>query len=347
MYEMCRHRHVMIYLELKLPWELLSAKLNRLLAEHGESAGVNNGDMPVLENGVDYPLPEDIALRGFEWTENYFPEKWFTTKKLNNFGKSLSERILFLGRYIANSGYGLSYDLISHKFSALVHIILDFVKVELNERIGWEDCYEDSVWMGWDDSQSQTTDGEFSDRWFLLSLWSQLFLKLLSLPCEPSVPTTYPKRSRWTCICRVWLDADIGDINRILLGISVYALAQLTLPPPPPPLAHFGWSGYWCIWRRIWLFEDSSKPFPSSQSYLFDSFQILSATPNNVTTLPKLRDISVTFPDKQRQPTLFSGQHCEVFPQAVMGEGLTLRIQLRSARRWRRRVWAGLETAAN
>jgi hypothetical protein len=36
------------------------------LAEHGESAGVNNGDMPVLENGVDYPLPEDIALRGFE-----------------------------------------------------------------------------------------------------------------------------------------------------------------------------------------------------------------------------------------------------------------------------------------
>ncbi len=135
MYEMCRHRRVMIHLEPKFPWELLSAKLNKLFAEHGESAGINNGNMPVLEKGIDYPLPEDVAMRGFEWTENYFPEKWFTTKKVDNFGKSLSERILFLGRCIANSGYGLSYDSAGHKFSALVsiHIILDFVKVESNE----------------------------------------------------------------------------------------------------------------------------------------------------------------------------------------------------------------------
>ncbi len=147
MYEMCRHRHVMVHLEPKFPWELLSTKLNKLLAEYREWASINNGDMPVLEKGIDYPLPEDIALRGFEWTENYFPEKWFTIKKFDNFGKSLSERILFLGRYIANSGYGLSYDSAGHKFSALVpiHIILDFVKVELNEQIGWVDYHEDGV----------------------------------------------------------------------------------------------------------------------------------------------------------------------------------------------------------
>lgn len=63
--------------------------------------------------------------------------------------KSLSERILFLERCIANSGYGLSYDSAGHKFSALVsiHIILDFVKVDSNEGNGWEYYHEDGVWM--------------------------------------------------------------------------------------------------------------------------------------------------------------------------------------------------------
>jgi hypothetical protein len=164
MYGMCRHRRVMIHLESKFPWELLSEKLNKLLAGYGKSAGIN-GDMPLLEKGNDYPLPEDVAMRGFDWTENYFPEEWFTTKKADNFGKSLPERILFLGYHIANSGYGLSYDSSGRKFSALVSIdiILDFVKIELNERDGWEDYHEDGSWMDWGDSQNQLGDGEFAD----------------------------------------------------------------------------------------------------------------------------------------------------------------------------------------
>jgi hypothetical protein len=164
MYEMCRHRRVMIHLESKFPWDLLSEKLNKLLAEYGESAGIN-GDIPLLEKGNDYPLPEDVAMRGFDWTENYFPEEWFTTKKADSFGKSLAERILFLGCHIANSGYGLSYDSSGRKFSSLVSIdiILDFIKIELNERDGWEDYHEDDGWMDWVGSQRQLGDGEFAD----------------------------------------------------------------------------------------------------------------------------------------------------------------------------------------
>jgi hypothetical protein len=53
----------------------IKREAKQAFAEHGESAGINNGNMPVLEKGIDYPLPEDVAMRGFEWAENYFPEK--------------------------------------------------------------------------------------------------------------------------------------------------------------------------------------------------------------------------------------------------------------------------------
>ena len=134
MYEMSRHPGAMRLLESKFPWQLLSAMLNKLLAEHGEPAGIHNREIPLLQKGNDYPFPEDIAMRGFWWTENYFPEEWFTTKNANKLSKSLIKRILSLGYHIANSGYGLSYDSSERKFWALVSIsiAIDSSRIGMN-----------------------------------------------------------------------------------------------------------------------------------------------------------------------------------------------------------------------
>lgn len=78
-----------------------------------------------LPVGYDFrPFPEDFALRGFLWTENYFPTDWFTHKRINEEEKhherssmtdERKERILWLGCRIAKVGHWIKYDGTSFK----------------------------------------------------------------------------------------------------------------------------------------------------------------------------------------------------------------------------------------
>ncbi len=61
---------------------------------------------PKTSDGVDRPLPEDFALRGQLYSQNYFPGNWFQVieeraLELSSMAAPRLERILWLGIRIA------------------------------------------------------------------------------------------------------------------------------------------------------------------------------------------------------------------------------------------------------
>jgi len=70
------------------------------------------------------PFPEDFALRGLLWADNYFPEEWFTHEKIDEEEKyherasmtdERKERILWLACRIAKAGPWITYNGTSFK----------------------------------------------------------------------------------------------------------------------------------------------------------------------------------------------------------------------------------------
>ncbi|KAJ6439121.1 telomerase-binding protein EST1A [Purpureocillium lavendulum] len=117
----------MSHLEDEYPWKLTSFMLNYLLntiktdpridAEEFPGPG-KKGDKPV-------PLPEDYALRGLLFAEDFFPKGWFQNERLDETDRYLEaasktlerqERILWIGRRIADSGRWLTWDKVACRF---------------------------------------------------------------------------------------------------------------------------------------------------------------------------------------------------------------------------------------
>ena len=125
MHNMSRHPGVMSYLQMEFPWALLSTMLNTLLASYGAPTRIENVEFPKPEKDDVRPFPEDFAVRGLLWTENYFPKDHFSNEKIDEEEKyhelpsitaERKERILWLGCKLANRGFGLTYD--GKRFSA-------------------------------------------------------------------------------------------------------------------------------------------------------------------------------------------------------------------------------------
>lgn len=70
-------------LETDFPWELLVVMLNTLLASVGTLSRIEVKSFPLPEKDNNRPFPKDFAMRGLLFTENYFPEAWFTNEKIN------------------------------------------------------------------------------------------------------------------------------------------------------------------------------------------------------------------------------------------------------------------------
>ncbi|RYP58841.1 hypothetical protein DL770_010340 [Monosporascus sp. CRB-9-2] len=111
-----------------IPWELISVLLNSLLQSYRSYDRIRSDQFPRQEKvPAPRPLPEDFAMKGLLWVEDYFPNDWFSNEKIDDDEKYFEmksmteerkERILWLGCRVAKHGKWLVYDEILHQFQA-------------------------------------------------------------------------------------------------------------------------------------------------------------------------------------------------------------------------------------
>ncbi|RDW62266.1 putative telomerase-binding protein est1a protein [Coleophoma cylindrospora] len=113
-----QHPEAMRLIEEKFPWGALARLLNALLASYGTLDRIESDEFPMPEKDDKRPFPEDYAIRGLLWAENYFPDDWFTNEKIDGEEKyheraSMTtyrkERILFVACQVAKSGQWIRY----------------------------------------------------------------------------------------------------------------------------------------------------------------------------------------------------------------------------------------------
>jgi hypothetical protein len=123
---MIRYPAAISHLERVFPWKLTSLMLNSLLVSCEPGYEVQSQFRLPEKNQVPRPLPEDFAMRGLLYSEDYFPSDWFRNDKIDEDEKyfeltSMSEerkdRILSLGCQIATSGNWLIWNPEARQFS--------------------------------------------------------------------------------------------------------------------------------------------------------------------------------------------------------------------------------------
>ncbi|KAK7416382.1 hypothetical protein QQZ08_012016 [Neonectria magnoliae] len=114
------------HIEGKFPWKLTALMLNSLLVSCEADYEVHS-DFRLPERGqTPRPLPEDFAIRGLIYSEDYFPDGWFRNHKidedekyfeLGSMAEERKDRILSLGCAIATSGSWLIWNPKARQFS--------------------------------------------------------------------------------------------------------------------------------------------------------------------------------------------------------------------------------------
>ena len=123
---MSRLPAAMAHLQGRFPWRLTSMMLNYQLKTAWTNPRIDSVDFPGPEKGQGpWPLQEDYALRGLVFAEDFFPDGWFDNDKIDETDRHLEpasktmerqERILWIGRRIADSGQWLTWDAERRKF---------------------------------------------------------------------------------------------------------------------------------------------------------------------------------------------------------------------------------------
>lgn len=118
----------MTHIEKSYPWKLTAVMLNFLLqSTNSLELRIDSEEFPgPQKNQPPRPLPEDHALNGLIFAQDYFPSSWFIDDKTDDDEKSIEfasmmddrrERILWLGRRLATSGKWLIWHDESRQFS--------------------------------------------------------------------------------------------------------------------------------------------------------------------------------------------------------------------------------------
>ncbi|KAL3587486.1 hypothetical protein FPOAC2_13383 [Fusarium poae] len=107
------------HLENDFPWGLTASMFNSLL-ESCEPGYKVQSHTTLLDNDQSKrPLPEDFAMRGLLYSEDYPPKDWFYNDRIDDderyselapMAEERKHRILSLGLGIANSGCWLIWD---------------------------------------------------------------------------------------------------------------------------------------------------------------------------------------------------------------------------------------------
>ncbi|EHK45849.1 hypothetical protein TRIATDRAFT_132043 [Trichoderma atroviride IMI 206040] len=124
------------FIEHKYPWKLIATMLNYLKQSCKFEPRMDSEVFPGAENQDHYrPLPEDYAMRGLIYTEEYFPLKWFAGETVEEDEKyfeqasmvdSRKERILWIGKQISSLKRWLIWDGESAKFTVPEEFDIDF-----------------------------------------------------------------------------------------------------------------------------------------------------------------------------------------------------------------------------
>lgn len=124
------------FIEHKYPWKLIATMLNYLKQSCKFEPRMDSEVFPGAENQDHYrPLPEDYAMRGLIYTEEYFPLKWFAGEAVEEDEKyfeqasmvdSRKERILWIGKQISSLNKWLAWDPESAKFTVPEEFDIDF-----------------------------------------------------------------------------------------------------------------------------------------------------------------------------------------------------------------------------
>ncbi|RDA89182.1 hypothetical protein CP532_0540 [Ophiocordyceps camponoti-leonardi (nom. inval.)] len=125
---MSRFPAAMSQLEGQYPWKLTSIMLNYLLKTTQSKPRIDTEEFPGPEKKGEppYPLPEDYALRGLVYAEDYFPSGWFDNERIDESDRYLEppskaaerqERILWIGRRLASTDRWLTWDDDARRFS--------------------------------------------------------------------------------------------------------------------------------------------------------------------------------------------------------------------------------------
>lgn len=128
----------MNHIENEIPWKLIALMLNEFM-----QSCVDNEYEPHM-HGTDFPgphkdeelrpLPEDYAMRGLVWADKIFPENWFGSESQDEDEKYFNlpsmamvrhERMLWIGRRIAESGQWLTWDQSSGQFTVTAKYNVD------------------------------------------------------------------------------------------------------------------------------------------------------------------------------------------------------------------------------
>ncbi|KPA39429.1 hypothetical protein FLAG1_07705 [Fusarium langsethiae] len=131
---MTQYPAAMNHLEDKFPWKLAALMLNSILGSCQPGYRVQS-HIPLPEKDqLPRPLPEDFAMRGLLYSEDYVPNEWFHNEKIDEDEKyfelaSMAEerrgRILSLGCSIATSGNWLIWDEATSQFSPAAKYDID------------------------------------------------------------------------------------------------------------------------------------------------------------------------------------------------------------------------------
>ncbi|KAL6355089.1 hypothetical protein LRP88_11566 [Fusarium phalaenopsidis] len=123
---MTRFPGAISHIEAAFPWKLTAMMLNSQLVSSEANCEVHS-DFRLPEKGqLPRPLPEDFAMRGLIYSEDYFPHGWFRNDKIDEdekyfeLGSMVEERkdrILTLGCKIATSGSWLIWNPETRQFS--------------------------------------------------------------------------------------------------------------------------------------------------------------------------------------------------------------------------------------
>ncbi|WAO85605.1 EST1-DNA-bind domain-containing protein [Fusarium falciforme] len=126
MHHMTRFPGAISHIEAAFPWKLTALMLNSQLVSLEANYEVHS-DFRLPEKGqLPRPLPEDFAMRGLIYSEDYFPHEWFKNDKIDEdekyfeLGSMVEERkdrILTLGCKIATSGSWLIWNPETRQFS--------------------------------------------------------------------------------------------------------------------------------------------------------------------------------------------------------------------------------------